>query len=63
VSSLKASANKYIILITDSLGFAKRIVDSLVYSEQAHLLAVCSVPILLFSGSLSHRIDCLSKVE
>ena len=63
VSSLKALANKYIILITDSLSSARRIVDSLVHSKQAHLLAICSVLILFFSNSLSYRINCLSKVE
>jgi len=32
-----------IILITDSLGSAQKTVDSSMYSEQAHLLAVCFV--------------------
>ena len=44
---------KYIILITNSLNFTKKAVDSLVYSEQAYSLAVCSILRLFFCGSFS----------
>jgi len=63
VSKATSMDIEYIILITNSLGSVRRTVDFLVHSEQAHSLAICSVLILLFSGSLSHSIDCLSKVE
>ena len=47
---------KYIILITDSLGSARRLVDPSVHSEQAHSLAVCFAFRSFFGGSLGHKI-------
>ena len=32
---------KYIILVTNSLGSARKVVDLFVHSEQAHFLAIC----------------------
>ena len=55
-----------IILITDSLGSARRAVDPSVHSGQAHSLAVCSALRLFFSQGHSYRIDfwdCPSKAE
>ena len=46
---------EYIILINDSLGLGRRVVDFSVYSEQVHSLSVCSILRLFFSGGLSHR--------
>ena len=46
-----------IILITDSLGSAKRSVDLSVHSRQAHSLAVCSTLRLLFCSGSSYRIE------
>jgi len=37
---------KYIILVTDSLGFARKVVDPSVYSGQAHFLAVYVINLL-----------------
>jgi len=47
----------YIILITDSLGTAKRAVDFSIHSEQAHILAIYSVLRLFFSCGINHRIE------
>ena len=55
-----------IILITDSLGSARRSVDPSVHSGQAHSLAVCSALRLFFCSGSSHRIefwDCPSNAE
>ena len=46
-----------IILITDSLGSARRSVDPSVHSRQAHSLAVCSALQLFFCSGSSHRIE------
>jgi len=56
----------HIILITDSLGSARRSVDLSVHSGQAHSLAVCSALRSFFCSGSSHRIefwDCLSNAE
>ena len=57
---------KCIILITDSLGFARKTIDFLLHFGQIHFLAVYSVlRLLLFSG-LSHEIkfwDYLNKTK
>ena len=47
---------KYIIFITNSLGFAKKTVDLFIYSKQADSLAICSTLRLFFSYSLNYRI-------
>jgi len=47
----------YIILITDSLGSARKTVDLYVYSEQAHSLAVYSAFRSFFSYGLNYRIE------
>ena len=55
-----------IILITDSLGSARRAVDPSVHPGQAHSLAVCSALRLFFSQGHGYRInfwDCSSKIE
>ena len=55
-----------IILITDSLGSARRSVDPSVHSGQAHSLTVCSVLQSFFCSGSSHRIkfwDCPSNAE
>jgi len=57
---------EHIILITNILGYAKKVVNSSVYSEQAHFLAVCSTLRLFFSCSLNHRIklwNCPSNTK
>ena len=57
---------KHIILITGSLSSARKVVDSSVYSGQAHSLANCSTLRLFFCSSLSYKIefwDCLSKYK
>ena len=47
---------EHIILITNSLNFAKKIVDSLVYSGQAHSLAVCFILRLFFCNGFGYKI-------
>ena len=47
----------YIILITDSLGSARKTVDLSIYSGQAHSLAVYSTFRSFFSYSLNYRIE------
>ena len=57
---------EHIILITDSLGSARRSVDPSVHSGQAHSLAVCSAFRSFFCSSSSYRIevwDCPSNTE
>ena len=59
-------AIEHIILITDSLGSARRAVDPSVHPGQAHSLAVCSALRLFFSQGHGYRIDfwnCPSKAE
>ena len=66
VSKATSMNIKCIILITDSLGSARKTTDSLVYSGQAHSLAVCSVLRLFFCSSLGYKIefwDCLYKAK
>ena len=53
---------EHIILTTNSLSFARKIVDPSIHSEQAYSLAVCFI--LFFSYSLNYRIEfqnCLSN--
>jgi len=45
---------EYTILITDSLGSTRKVVNLSVHSGQAHFLAVCFVLRLFFSYSLNH---------
>jgi len=47
---------EHIILITNSLGFARKTVDPLVHSVQAYSLAVCSVLRLFFCNSQGYQI-------
>ena len=57
---------KVFVLITDSLGFARRSVDPSVHSGQAYSLAVCSALRSFFCSGSSHRIefwDCPSTAE
>ena len=57
---------EHIILITDSLGSARKTVDPSVHSGQAHYLTVHSVHRLFFCGSFDYKIkfwDFLSKTE
>jgi len=56
VSKTTSMDIKHIILITDSIGLARRSVELSVHSEQAHSLAVCSALRLFFCSSSSHRI-------
>ena len=59
-------AIEHIILITDSLGSARRAVDPSVHPGQAHSLAVCSALRLFFYQGHGYRIDfwdCPSKAE
>jgi len=46
-----------IILITDSLDSAKKVVDLFVYSRQAYFLAAYSVLRLFFSCGLNYKIE------
>ena len=46
---------EHIILMTDSLSSARKIVDLIVYSEQAYSLAVCSALRLYFVVILAIR--------
>ena len=48
---------EHIILITDSLGFAKRVMDLSVYSGQAYSLTIYYKLRSFFSGGLSYRIE------
>ena len=48
---------EHIILITDSLGSARRLVDPSVHSGQAYSLAVCSALQLFFCSGSSHKIE------
>jgi len=43
VSKTTSMNIEYIIIITNSLGSTKKIVDFLVHSEQAYFLAICSI--------------------
>ena len=66
IAKATSMAIEYIILITDSLGSARQVVDPSVHSGQVHSLAVCSVLRLFFSQGHGYRIDfwdCLSKAE
>jgi len=55
---------KYIILITNFLDFARKIVYFSIYSKQAYSLAICSILILFFSCSLNYKIEnCSSNTE
>ena len=55
---------EYIILITNSLDFARKIVDLSIYSKQAYSLAICSILIFFFSYSLNYKIEnCSSNTE
>ena len=57
---------EYIILITNSLGFARKAVDFSVHSVQAHSLAICFVLRLFFCSSLGYKIefwDCPSTAK
>ena len=66
IAKATSMAIEHIILITDSLGSARRAVDPSVHTGQAHSLAVCSVLRSFFSQGHSYRInfwDCPSKAE
>jgi len=66
IAKATSMAIERIILITDSLGSARQVVDPSVHPGQAHSLAVCSVLRLFFSQDHSYRIDfwdCPSKAE
>jgi len=66
VSKATSMDIKHMILIANSLDFARKAIDFLVYSGQAHSLAVCSALRLFFCSGLSHEIefwDCSSKAE
>ena len=66
IAKATSMAIECIILITDSLGSARWAVDSSVYLEQAHSLAVCSALRLFFSQGHGYRNDfwdCSSKAE
>jgi len=57
---------EHIILITDSLGSARKTVDPSVHFGQAHSLTVHSMHRLFFCGSFDYKIkfwDFLSKAE
>ena len=59
-------AIEHIILITDSLGSARRAVDPSMHPGQAHFLAICFALRLFFSQGYGYRIDfwdCPSKAE
>ena len=47
VSKTTSMNIEYIILITNSLNLARRVIDSLVYSGQVDLLVVCSALIII----------------
>ena len=47
----------HIILITDSLGSVRQVVDPSVYPGQAHSLAICSILRSFFFQGYSYRID------
>ena len=57
IAKATSMAIKYIILITDSLGSARRAVDPSVHPGQAHSLAVCSALKSFFSQGHSYRIN------
>ena len=64
IAKATSMAIECIILITDSLGSARRAVDPSMHPGQAHSLAVCSVLRLFFSQGHGYRIDfwdCPSK--
>ena len=66
VSKTTSMDIKCIILITDSLGSARKTVDFLVHSGQAYSLAVYSTLRSFFCSGLGYKIefwDCLYKVE
>ena len=66
IAKATSMAIEWIILITDSLGSARQVVDPFVHPRQAHSLAVCSALRLFFSQGHSYRIDfwnCPSKAE
>jgi len=66
IAKATSMAIECIILITDSLGFAKQAVDSSVHPGQAHSLVVCSALRLFFPQSHGYRIDfwdCSSNAE
>jgi len=66
IAKATSMAIERIILITDSLGSARRAVDPSMHPGQAHSLAICSVLKLFFSQGHGYRInfwDCLSKAE
>ena len=66
IAKATSMAIERIILITDSLGSARRAVNHSVHPGQAHSLAVCSALRLFFSQGYSYRIDfwdCSSKAE
>ena len=57
VSKATSMDIEHIILITDSLGSARRSVDLSVHSRQAHSLAVCSALRSFFCSGSSYRIE------
>jgi len=57
IAKATSMAIEYIILITDLLGSARRVVDPSVYPGQAYSLAVCSALRLFFSQGHGYRID------
>ena len=57
IAKATSMAIEWIILITDSLGSARRAVDPSVHPGQAHSLAVCSALRLFFSQGHGYRID------
>ena len=66
IAKATSMAIEHIILITDSLGFARQAVDPSVHSGQAHSLAICSALRSFFSQDYGYRIDfwdCPSKAE
>jgi len=66
IAKATSMAIEHIILITNSLGSARRAVDPSVHPGQAHSLAVCSALRLFFSQGYDYRIDfwdCPSKAE
>ena len=66
VSKATSMDIEHIILITDSLGSARRSVDPSVHSGQAHSLAVCSALQLFFCSGPNYRVefwDCPSNAE
>ena len=57
IAKATSMAIECIILITDSLGFARQAVNPSVYPGQAYSLAVCSVLRSFFSQGHGYRID------